>query len=66
MDEVSRYTGYEKSYLYQLTSGKKIPHFKPTNGAVFFRRDELEEWLSRNRIKTMDEIREESNQFQLK
>ena len=65
LKEASLYTGYKESYLYKLTSCKKIPHSKPCGGSIFFDRDELEEWLSRNRVNTTDEIEEEADKFML-
>ncbi len=55
-DEASIFTGLSKSYLYKLTSGQKIPHFKPAGKMVYFSRQELEAWLLQNRISTIDEI----------
>lgn len=66
LDEVEKYTGFKKSYLYKLTSSKILPHNKPTNGAIFIVREDLEKWLIRNRIKTVAEIQREVNRFELK
>lgn len=63
IDEVSLYTGYEKSYLYKLTSEVKIPHFKPGGKSIFFKREEINEWLTRNPIKTRHQIEDEANQI---
>ncbi|MDX9847005.1 MAG: helix-turn-helix domain-containing protein [Tenuifilaceae bacterium] len=63
LKEASLYTGYRESYLYKLTASKKISHSKPSGGAVFFDREELEQWLSRNRVNTSDEIEEEADKF---
>lgn len=41
IDEVSLYTGYEKSYLYKLTSEAKIPHSKPGGKSIFFQKKKL-------------------------
>lgn len=62
IDDVSLYTGYEKSYLYKLTSERKIPHSKPGGKSIFFRREEIDEWLNRNPIKTKLQIEEEAKQ----
>jgi excisionase family DNA binding protein len=43
-------TDISKSYMYKLTSGKKVPHFKPFGGRVYFNRLELEKWLLKNPI----------------
>lgn len=51
-------TGLSKSSLYKLTHAKKIPHYKPTGGLIYFDRVELESWLKQNRICTTEEIEE--------
>ena len=57
ISEVCSYTGFEKSYIYKLTSQRKIPHYKNPGGKmVHFKRDEINEWMTQNRIKTVDEI----------
>jgi len=62
MSEVCSYTGFERSYIYKLTSTRKIPHFKSPGGKnVFFKRIEINDWLTQNRIKTFEEIDEEVN-----
>lgn len=63
IDDVSLYTGYEKSYLYKLTSEAKIPHSKPGGKSIFFQKKEIDEWLNRNPIKTRYQIEGESNQM---
>lgn len=61
LKEAALYTGYKESYLYKLTAAKKIPHSKPSGGAIFFDREELEQWLSRNKIKTKEDIEGEAD-----
>lgn len=55
LDEVAAYTGLSKSYLYKLTSSSIIPHHKPGK-QIYFDREELEQWLLRNRVSTVEEI----------
>lgn len=55
-DEAVIYTGFKKSYLYKLTSTKAIPHYKPTGKSCYFRRRELEEWLTANPVATDEEL----------
>lgn len=50
------YCGIAPSYMYKLTSQRKIGHFKPQGKLIFFERTELENWLKRNRVKTAEEI----------
>lgn len=51
-EEASRFLNLSKSYLYKLTSGNLIPHYKPQGKMLYFEREELEAWLRRNPIKT--------------
>jgi excisionase family DNA binding protein len=62
LDEVAVLTGLSKSHLYKLTSNGKIPHYKPGK-FIFFERAEIEDWLLRNRIKTVDEIEAEAASY---
>lgn len=62
ISEVCSYTGFEKSYIYKLTSLRKIPHFKSPGGKnIFFKRSEINDWLTQIKIKTIDEINLEAN-----
>lgn len=66
IDELSAYTGYEKSYIYKLTSKRKIPHSKTAGGnSLFFRKSRIDEWLMANEVKTIDEIQYEANKQKL-
>lgn len=65
-DEASRYMGVSKSYLYKLTMGQKIPHYKPMGKMCYFNRQELEEWLQRNRIATDSEISQQAQAYCMK
>lgn len=56
LEEVSRYTGLKASYIYQLTSKRQIPHYKPTGKYIFFNRAEVEEWLQKHRVSTSEEL----------
>ena len=57
ISEVSSYTGFEKSYIYKLTSSRKIPHYKSPGGKnVFFKQVEINDWLTQIKVKTVDEV----------
>jgi excisionase family DNA binding protein len=49
-DEAASYIGLSKSYLYKLTSGAKICHYKPQGKHIYFNRVELDQWLQRNPV----------------
>jgi excisionase family DNA binding protein len=59
-DEVVAYTGLSRSYLYKLTSAGLIPHSKPMGKQLYFNREEIEQWLLRNVVKTADKIEAEA------
>ena len=52
--EACAYLGYAPSYLYKLTYQKKIPYYKPTGKMIFFSKNELEEWIFKNRCEYSD------------
>jgi excisionase family DNA binding protein len=55
--ELASYTGYSINYLYKLCSQRKIPHYNPEGGRrLFFCISEIILWLSKNKIKTIQEI----------
>ena len=62
-DEVARYMGISKSYLYKLTSRGEIPHYKPLGKVCYFNRREIEEWLQSNRCASTTEINDRANKF---
>ena len=41
-DEASKFLNLSKSYLYKLTSGGQIPHYKPQGKILYFDKEELE------------------------
>ena len=55
--EAADYMGVTLQYLYRLTSARLIPHSKPTGKVLYFRRVELEDWLTANRVPTLEETR---------
>jgi len=49
VDEAAAFTGLSKNYIYKLIHQQKIPFYKPMGGRVFFKQDELEAFIFRNR-----------------
>lgn len=50
-EEASRFLNLSKSYLYKLTSGNLIPHYKPQGKRLYFEKTELR-LLRQNPVKT--------------
>lgn len=55
-NEACRYLELSSSHLYKLTSTASIPYYKPNGKKLYFKREELDAWLLRNRSETQDEI----------
>lgn len=41
-DEACTFTGISRTYMYKLTCGCRIPHYKPNGKNIYFNRTELE------------------------
>ena len=54
-NEACKYLDVSHSHLYKLTSTKQVPHFCPQGKKLYFRRDELDTWLQRNRQSADDD-----------
>lgn len=55
LEEACLYTGISKSAMYKLTMNCQIPYSKPNGKFCFFRRAELENWLMKNPVSTVEE-----------
>ena len=49
VDEAAQFLGFKKNYVYKLIHLKKIPFYKPLGGRVYFKAEELEAFVFRNR-----------------
>lgn len=56
LKELSEFTGFEVSYIYKLTSQRKIPYYKPFGKKNFFKVAEIQEMFNSSRVSTMDEL----------
>lgn len=55
LPEAAMLTGFSEDHLYRLTSRREIPHYKK-NRKLYFNKQELEDWLTNDRVKTGREI----------
>jgi len=56
--ELKLYTNLSESYLYELTSSGGIPCYKPNGKKLYFKKQEIEDWLLSNRKATNIELDE--------
>lgn len=56
LDAFCAYTGFSHSFVYKLTSTNQIPFYRPSGKLIMFEKSEVDEWLTKNRIKSISEI----------
>lgn len=62
-NETCSYLELSQSHLYKLTSTGAVPHYKPNGKKIYFHREELDQWLLRNRMDTQDEIEQQAADY---
>lgn len=57
MEDAAAFMGVTKCNLYKLVHEKRIPYYKSAGGKfTYFKRVELEQWLTAVRVPTNDEL----------
>ena len=62
-NDTCKYVDVSPSHLYKLTSTKQIPHFCPQGKKLYFKREELDSWLQRNRQTSQEEIEKSADEL---
>ncbi len=57
--EACKYLDLSKSSLYKMTYKKKIPFSKPNGGKMYFRKEDLDNWMLSNKSNSTDELENE-------
>ncbi|MEC4034307.1 helix-turn-helix transcriptional regulator [Myroides odoratimimus] len=66
VEDLEKYTGFKKSYIYHLVHYSKIPYSKPNGKYLFFQKSEIDEWLLKNKSLSDDQIQEKAREYVLK
>jgi prophage regulatory protein len=63
--ELSVFTGWSVSFIYKLSMSRKIPFYKPRPDAkmLFFKRTEIESFLTAYKVKTQEEMEKEASTY---
>ena len=65
LNQAAEYVSLSKSAIYKKTSERNIPHFK--NGKkLYFKRSELDDWLTGLKISTNAEIEKQADDYIMK
>lgn len=65
LNQAAEYVSLSKSAIYKKTSERNIPHFKQGK-KLYFKRSELDEWLTAMKIATKTEIEKDATNYLLK
>ena len=57
-NEGADFLGLSPSYLYKLTHQNSIPFYRPGGKKIYFKRSELEKWISEHRVSSIQELSE--------
>jgi len=63
VDDLCLLLGTTRKNVYKMTSEKQIPFYKPQGGKIYFKKDEVEAWMLRNRSASLDEIENKAELF---
>ena len=61
--EAADFTGYSQKYIYKLVHLGMVPYYKPTGGKIWFKREDLERFMFRERRAADYELREEAGRI---
>ncbi|WP_291102457.1 MULTISPECIES: helix-turn-helix domain-containing protein [unclassified Dysgonomonas] len=62
-DEAAKYLGFSKSMLYKMTAKRIICFYKPSGKLIYFKKEDLDNWLLSNRITPQSEIEETAQAY---
>ncbi len=61
--EATTYLNISQSHLYKLTSRNVIPCYSPNGKFIYFRRDELDNWLTTKRRSSIAELEQQAADY---
>lgn len=66
VEEAAIFLGFSESYVYKMTCTQQLPFYKPNGKMVYFRKAELEEWMTQNRVASSAEVQSEAANYNLR
>lgn len=63
IEEASEYLKVSKSCIYKLTSNKEIPYYVPGGKKIYFRKEELDNWILESRVDSSYQEESKVNSF---
>jgi excisionase family DNA binding protein len=59
-DMAADFLGFKKGYLYKLVAANKIAYYRPGGKILFFKQEDLEKYVYKNRVASKYELREKA------
>ena len=56
INDVCNYLGVSKSFVYKLSFNNTIPKYCPGGKLVWFKKSDVDDWVSKCRIASQDEL----------
>lgn len=60
VDEAVKFMGLSKSSLYKMSADRALPVYKPNGKKIYFKKDDLVNFLKQNRVMSQQEIEQEA------
>lgn len=61
--ETAKYLNISIHQVYKYSSGRILPHYKPQQKVLYFKRSELDQWINSGRIKSHFDISSEVDNY---
>lgn len=62
-EAAASYLGIKKSYLHKLMMRRSIPYYKPNGKYCYFAREDLDHWLTRHRVSSLEELEQQAQAY---
>ena len=63
VNEVALYLDMSPDYIRTMTHNREIPFYKPNGKKLYFKKEEIDEWIEGSRIATAEEVRREAKLY---
>lgn len=59
VEDATEYLQLSKSCLFKMTSKREIPFYKPGGKKIYFKRSELDNWITSAKVESIDDMENE-------
>lgn len=63
LSEAAKFLNVSKSCIYKITSQKQIPHYVPGGKKIYFRKEDLENWILKSKVDSVMETESITENF---